>query len=329
MFVLSPSVEATKASASAIPARSRTEVSMPWPRWNSPGQFGPSRPSASSLSSMTTTSQPSDRSRAATADPTLPTPTMRAFTGGTLFLENPLRIRHDHHLAGSAAQHVVHRRTEEARLPAPAWRGAHEDEVDAVAARLVDDRLADRPAAHDLALHLDAVLGGEELRLGERRLGLLLLVRQLRVERKLERHLDHVERAHRAAALLSEADGGREHLLADLAELHGHENPFVDPLLLRNEVGDRGLDVLHERLVTSLAHGDEEDRSEDEPDRPGDPRGAVGVERGEPERERERRAHEGGNGNGHAPDADVAGDAVGPGEVGLREPQADHRELRG
>src|SRR4029453_18298401 len=99
---------------------------------------------------MTTTSQPSSRSRPATAEPTLPTPTMRAFTRGTLFLEYALGICHDHHLAGRAAQYVVHSRAEEARLAAPARRGPEQDEVDAVSRRLVHDRFSDCPSADDL-----------------------------------------------------------------------------------------------------------------------------------------------------------------------------------
>src|SRR5262245_6458695 len=249
MFVLSPSVDATNASASAMPACSRTDVSIPCPRWNSPGQFGPSRPRASSLSSMTTTSQPSSRSRRATAEPTLPTPMMSAFTRGSLFLENALRICHDHHLAGRAAQHIVHGWTEEARLPAPAGRRAQEDQVDTVAARLFDDRLTDCAPADDFPLDLHSVLGGEELRLRERCFRLLLLVGQLRVERKRERHLDHVECTHRAAALLGEADRGCEHLLADRTELDRDEDPLVDALLLGDEVGDGRLDGLEEAIV--------------------------------------------------------------------------------
>ena len=41
MFVLSPSVDATNASASSIPARSRTAMSIPCPRWNSPRPVRP------------------------------------------------------------------------------------------------------------------------------------------------------------------------------------------------------------------------------------------------------------------------------------------------
>src|SRR5215213_6292506 len=310
MFVLSPSVEATHASASSIPALSRTDVSIPWPRWNSPGQFGPRRASASSLSSTTTTSQPSARRRPATAEPTLPTPMMRAFTGATLFLEDTLRIRDDHHLAGRAAEHVVHGRAEEARLALPARRGAHEDEIDAVALGLRDDRLADGASAHDLAFDLHPVLGCEQLRLGERRLGPFVLVGQLGVERLVERHLDHGQRPHRTAALLREADRRRKHLLADQAELDRDEDPLVVPLLLGNEIGDRGLHVLEQPLVARLPHGDEEDGAEDEPDRARDPRSVVRVERSDPERERKWSPDQGRDRNGNAADADVHRHAV-------------------
>src|SRR5213592_1549263 len=328
MFVLSPSVEATNASASAMPACSRTDVSIPWPRWNSPDHWGPRRPSASSLSSMTTTSQPSEWSRAATAEPTLPTPTIRAFTGGSLFLQHALRIRDDHDLARRPAEHVVDRRAEEAGLPAPSRRGSQQDEVDAVALGLLDDRLADRAAADDRALDLHSVLGGEKLRLGERGLGPLLLVRHLGVDGELERHRDHMQGPHGATTLLRQADRGGEHLFADLAELHGHEDPLVDALLLGHEVGNRRLDVLHQRLVARAAHGDEEDGADDEPDGAGDPRRSVGVERRDPEREGERSADERGQRDLDAAQAHVSGHAVRAGQVGLGEAQADDGELR-
>src|SRR3954447_25166873 len=300
MLVLSPSVAATKASASEMPAASRIDVSIPCPRWNSPVQSGPRRPRDSSFSSMTTTSQPSSPSRLATADPTLPTPTMRAFTGASLvarpgrasFVQDALRVRDHHDLAGSPPQDVVDRRAEEARLPPPARRGAEEDQVGSICLGLLDDGLSDRPPTHDLALDVDTMLGGEELRLGERGLRPLLLVGHLGGEREVERHTDDVQRADGAAALLGEADRGGQHLLADLAELDRHENPLVDPFLLGDEVGDRGLDGLHEPLPPRLAHRDEENRPEDEPDGPGDPRSAMRVERRDPEHEGERRADE-------------------------------------
>ena len=79
-FVLSPSVETTAASASAMPACSRTVVSMPWPTTKPPRQPGSSRTSASSLSSTTVTSQPSAARPFATAEPTRPQPMTTAFT---------------------------------------------------------------------------------------------------------------------------------------------------------------------------------------------------------------------------------------------------------
>ena len=61
MFELSPSVVTTTASASSIPAVRSSWMSIPWPTWNSPVQSSPSRPSASSRSSITLTSQPAAR----------------------------------------------------------------------------------------------------------------------------------------------------------------------------------------------------------------------------------------------------------------------------
>ena len=80
MFVLSPSVATTTASASSIPASRRSGRSMPWPTRNSPAQSSPSRPSASSRSSIDETSQPARRSSSATAEPTRPQPTTITFT---------------------------------------------------------------------------------------------------------------------------------------------------------------------------------------------------------------------------------------------------------
>ena len=69
-----------------------------------------------------------------------------------------------------------------------------------------------------------AVLGGELLRLGERRRGLLLRSGIVGVERQVERHAEHVQRATLERALLREPDRGREHLLADRAELERDED---------------------------------------------------------------------------------------------------------
>ena len=48
---------------------------------------------------------------------------------------------------------------------------------------------------------VDAVLGAEQLRLGERLGGPLLLVLERRVERLVERHADHVQRLDLRAVL--------------------------------------------------------------------------------------------------------------------------------
>src|SRR6266496_541363 len=106
MFVLSPSVATTTASASSVTASSR--------------------------SSIATTSQPARSSSSAIADPTRPQPITRAFTArlsvahgsdsgegrGLLLLADVLRERDDQHLAGRLLQDVLDGRREEAGLPA-------------------------------------------------------------------------------------------------------------------------------------------------------------------------------------------------------------------
>ena len=91
-----------------------------------------------------------------------------AFTASALslsVLQHALGERDDEHLAGRVAQDVVDRRREEPRLPPPARRGAEHDQVGPARVGLVDDRIADRAGADDVACDLDAVLGAEQPRL--------------------------------------------------------------------------------------------------------------------------------------------------------------------
>jgi len=82
MFVLSPSVETTTASASAIPASRSRLTSMPWPTKKPPRHVSPRLARASSRSSMTDTSQPLWSSSSAIDEPTRPQPTIIAFILG-------------------------------------------------------------------------------------------------------------------------------------------------------------------------------------------------------------------------------------------------------
>src|SRR6478672_5118732 len=75
MFVLSPLVAATKASARSMPAASSTRTSSAGPCTKLPGKSSPTRSKASALSSMTLTSCPSSMRPFATAEPTRPHPT--------------------------------------------------------------------------------------------------------------------------------------------------------------------------------------------------------------------------------------------------------------
>src|SRR6187200_1802294 len=179
MFVLSPAVETTAASASARPASSSTVTSIPCPTTKPPRQVGPRRPSASSSSSTTVTSQPSAARPLATAEPTRPHPMTTPLTaaqptpptppaaghfrpansasvtadGGpaTSVFEHSVGERDDEHLARRAAKDEVDGRREEAGLAPPARRRAEDYEVGVPPARLVDDGVTDRPRAHDVA----------------------------------------------------------------------------------------------------------------------------------------------------------------------------------
>src|SRR5262249_40459246 len=152
---LSPFVETTAASASDRCARSSTVTSIPCPTTNPPFQAGPRRPSASSSSSTTVTSQPSAARPFATAEPTRPAPMTTAFTAApSLLLEHPVGERDDEYLAGRMPKDEIDGRGEEARLPTPAWRRAEHDEISAATGRLVDDRMADRARSDDVATDL-------------------------------------------------------------------------------------------------------------------------------------------------------------------------------
>src|SRR5262249_28112691 len=121
---------------------------MPWPTTNPPVQEEPRRLSASSFSSLAVTAQPSASTRLATLEPTRPQPMMIAFTSSayrgnrvwqlaSILFEDALRKCHDEDFAGRSAEHVLDRRREEPRLPAPARRRAKDDQIGVASLRFV------------------------------------------------------------------------------------------------------------------------------------------------------------------------------------------------
>src|SRR5207237_9760093 len=98
------------------------------------------------------------------------------------------------------------------RWSSPARRRATTDEIGVQPPRLAADRLADRARPDGVAMHLDPVVGAEQLRLGERSLGALLLVPELRVERPVERDTNDMQGVDRGAAFLRELHRRRDHL---------------------------------------------------------------------------------------------------------------------
>src|SRR5262245_6466446 len=190
MFELSPSVATTTASASSMPASRRSGRSIPWPTMNSPSQSSPRRPSASSRSSTTDTSQPASRKSFATAEPTRPQPTTITFTrarvaqcprvalgSGELLVEHALREDDNKDLARRVPQNEVDSRREETRLATPARRRSEHDQVGIGLAGAVDDGAADRARADRRHVHLDAVLAPERDGFLERGLRARLVLR--------------------------------------------------------------------------------------------------------------------------------------------------------
>src|SRR4051794_13400086 len=176
MLVLSPSVEAMKASAFSIPAATRASVSRPAPTVNCPPRSSQplsnptsSRAWDSGSSSRQETSCPSRSIARATEDPTRPQPTIRMNMGVSLVsqgwlglwlgrrLGHRLRGRRKQDPAGRLLEHVLRRGADPRRLggadpaegcasPDPARRlAADHDRLRAVAPRRLDYAGADPP----------------------------------------------------------------------------------------------------------------------------------------------------------------------------------------
>ena len=85
--------------------------------------------------------------------------------------------------------------------------------------------LPDRARPDGRSLDHDAVVGAERLRLRQRCVGALVVLEHRRVQLLLEWHADHVQGLHLRLVVRREANRGREHLLADHAQLHRHDDP--------------------------------------------------------------------------------------------------------
>ena len=172
------------------------------------------------------------------------------------------------------------------------------------------------------------MVGTEQLRLRQRRLGALLLVDQLAVQLLLERDADHVQGLHLRPVLAGEPDRRCEHLLADDPELHRHEDAVEGDGRLEVVLVGRD-DLLHQPLAVCAAHGDVDDEAAEQPDRPGVARGGVRRERDHEDDPGRDRADDRRERDLRAADADVQRHAIGPLERGLVDPKLDHSQLGG
>ena len=179
--------------------------------------------------------------------------------------------------------------------------------------------------------HLDAVVGAEQPCLVERGGGALLLLRQRRVERQLERHGDHVQRPRPSRGCSwASLHRRRDHLLADLAELHRHEDAPLNARLRELPARRSRRRARSGARPASGGRRQYTTRPSGEPGRAAVARGPVRDERDDPDRQRRargrRRAGTGsrrprGSARRRAPER--------PPELGRREAQPDHGELGG
>ena len=110
--------------------------------------------------------------------------------------------------------------------------------------------------------------------------------------------------------LAGQLDRRCEHLLADDAELHRHEDPaevrhVLEVLLVRRH------DALGQALAVRTADGDEDDEADGEPRRAGVSRPRVGRDRDDPDGEGEEGADDRGHRDLGAADVDVERRPVG------------------
>ena len=193
--------------------------------------------------------------------------------------------------------------------------------------RLLDDRVTDRAGADDVRDDLDAVVLTEER-------GPPPSPRLHAPERHPEAHPRAVYRRGTRTTVIASTvaplsaamrNRGRDHLLADLADLHRHEDP-PEPGAHR-ERRER-IDVVEDAAVVPPSRHPEDDEPEAEPGGPGIARARVGHHR---EHERSRAVSgtpiSAAIGTG-VPRTRMSGPARnGRGRSGSREAQPDHGEL--
>src|SRR5918995_130913 len=297
-FVLSPSVEATNASARSMPLASRASISSAVPSVNCPPRSSQlcawprsSSAIASASSSSTETSWPSSSMELAIADPTRPQPTIRTnilvpqyirprdqpapaaapLSGlGKHALAGALLARGrcgQDDLAGRLLDHVAGAPPRERAPPPPppaedrpaaqpaGLLGPKNDRLDPAAARLRDDRLARRTAAHHGRGNLHA--------------GVLLL-----------------------AGGRGEAAGGADDVVVELLSEHRHEDAAVLGTGRVLERLRRNREAARERLVLAAPVPDVERHAGSHPGRADHARALVQRDHAHPDRDREDRAED-------------------------------------
>ena len=224
---MSPSVATMTASASSMPASRSTSESMPCPTTKPPVQFSPSRWSASSFSSTAQTSQPSACNAFALAEPTRPQPMTTAFTAAgwpSILLEHVLRE------ATTSTSHGALRRTcstvGEKKRDCRRQRGAEPSTMRSTSCSVACRTISPIERARTVLPRTTTPWSSPSRRASSSDSTARSSSAGSAGASRLfgQRHAHDVERLDVGAALLGELHGRRDHLLADQAELHRHED---------------------------------------------------------------------------------------------------------
>ena len=232
-FVLSPEVATTAASASSIPARSQrlglhrvADDEAALPALAEPGERFLVLVDCRDVPAVGGELQRHGRSDPTAADHDCLHARSVTDTVAVIRLEDP-----SGKATTSTSQGALRRTWSTVGEKKRDWRRQRGDEPSTIrsAPRFVASSTIAWPMSRALTISrddLDPVVLAECVGLGERRVGARLNVRREpgAVERERARHAHDEDRLHRRLALLGERDRGRHHLLADVPDLHRHED---------------------------------------------------------------------------------------------------------
>ena len=230
-------------------------------------------------------------------------------------------------LARRVVDHVVGGAPEGAVGDTALPRCAEDDHLRAARRSLIDDRPSGLPRGDHVRRELNLELVGDERRRPQHLVRLLTLMHKPRVERQIERHLDHVEAVDGRLLLGRQLAGEHHHLICDTRARDGHQDLVViDVGLHRLRHDDLG-DTARERVALRPPVDDIRDETGGHPYEADQPAFWMGRHNDAPHDEGAGAADDGKERKRPASERDADGRAEWPGRVGLLEPKHDYGDV--